>query len=65
MTIWGKGISGRGHSPCEGPKVGASLICLNAREEAEVAGAGGAVERADGDRWEGQWKVLEATARLS
>lgn len=64
MTIWGKGISGRGHSPCEGPKVGASLICLNTREEAEVAGAGSAVEMA-GDRWEGQWKVLEATACLS
>ena len=64
VTIWGKGISGRGCSTCKGPKVGVSPICLNTREEAEVAGAGSAGEMA-GDRWEAQWKVLEATAHLS
>jgi len=64
VTIWGKSVSGRGHSTCEGPEVGVSPIRLNTREEVEVAGAGSAGEMA-GDRWEGQWKVLEATARLS
>ena len=64
MTIRGKGVSGRGHNACKGPEVGVSLICLNTREEAEVAGAASAGEMA-GDRWEGQWKALEATARLS
>ena len=53
MTIWGKSVSGRGHSTCEGPEVGVSPIRLNTREEVEVAGAGSAGEMA-GDRWEGQ-----------
>lgn len=40
MTVWRKGVPGRGTWACTGPEAGAVLAFHSDREETNVAGAG-------------------------